>query len=92
MGDVLHNLRKVFKTCADCKGRKTHDKSLSLVLFVLVRIKNITWINESRWEKGFFGGEVKKEYRLTCPECRGCKFSWVIAHELRNSQIEKSNL
>jgi RecJ-like exonuclease len=49
-------------------------------------------LTESRWEKGFFGGEVKKEYRSTCPECRGSKFSWVIAHELRNSQIEKSNL
>jgi hypothetical protein len=49
-------------------------------------------LTETKWEKGFFGGEVKREYRSTCPDCFGAKFSWVIDHELRSSQIHASNL
>ena len=47
---------------------------------------------ETRWEKGFFGSEVKREYRSTCPDCSGGKFAWVVANELNSSQIHASNL
>lgn len=49
-------------------------------------------ITESRWEKGFLGDEVRREYKSTCPNCQGKRFSWIIDYELRSSQIYESNL
>jgi hypothetical protein len=49
-------------------------------------------IQESKWEKSFFGGEVKKEYTSTCQACRGGKFEWEIDSDFSNTQTNHSNL
>ena len=47
---------------------------------------------ESRWEKSFFGREVKREYISICQICRGNKYEWGIDHEFSSTQISYSNL